>query len=158
MSRVVPSHDEGHLIVAGIRVQAHRDGRPPLLEDVAALLSFPADSLRVLVVELEERGIVRQLTNAFETRLDILDHTKVEDLPKEGSGARLNSEVEQFRKAFREKQDEIRNTFGSGQFGKASQDRMSKLEEELKKFRGGRGGGPPKSTLDDEKQYPYEDD
>ncbi len=156
MSRVVPSQDEGHLIVAGIRVQAHKDGRPPLLEDVAILLAWPADSLRVMVVELEELGILRQLTNAFETRLDIEDHRKVEDLPKEGSGARLSSEVEEFRRAFRSRQDEIRTKFGDG-LTKLGGDRMSRLEDELKKFRG-RGGGPPKSTLGDPPQYPYEDD
>ena len=74
MSRVVPSHDEGHLIVAGIRVMAHREGRPPLLDDVAAEIGMPADLVRVLVLEMEKLGILRQLTAAFETRLAVDDH------------------------------------------------------------------------------------
>ena len=157
MSRVVPSHDEGHLILAGIRVQAHRDGRPPLLEDVAETIEMPADLLRVLVVELEKLGIIRQLTTAFETRITVLDYLKVEDLPREGTGERLNSEVEQFRKAFREKQDELKNTFGTGAFTKKADDKMSRLAEELKKFKG-KGPGPSSSTLGDPPAYPYEDD
>jgi hypothetical protein len=149
MARVVPSYDEGQLILAGIRVQAHKEGRPPLLEDVAVLLGLPAELLRVLTVELEERGIVRQLTNAFETRLDILDHRKSEDLPREGSGVRMNSEVAEFRKAFREKQEEIKKTFGSGAFTKQSDDKMNRLQEELKKFKDRGGLGRPTSSLGD---------
>jgi hypothetical protein len=149
MGRVVPSYDEGHLITAGIRVQAHRDGRPPLLEDVATLLGMPADFLRVLVVELESRGILRQLANAFETRLDIEDHLKLEELPREQGGARLGAEVEDFRRTFREKQEGLKNTFGSGAFVKKADEKMSRLQEELKRFKDRGGPGPPTSSLGD---------
>jgi len=156
MSRVVPSYDEGHLIVAGIRVQAYREGRPPLLEDVAQVVGMPADLVRVLVVEMEELGIIRQLANAFETRLVVEDHLKTEELPKERSGERLNAEVDEFRKAFREKQDDLKKTFGSGAFTKKTEDKMSRLEEELKKFKGLKGPGPS-STLSDRPAYDDED-
>jgi hypothetical protein len=156
MSRVTPSYDEGHLILAGIRIRAHRDGRPPLLEDVAELIDMPADLLRVLVVELEERGIIRQLANAFETRLRVDDHLKAEELPKEGGG-RLDSEVQEFRKAFQEKQKDLKNTFGSGAFTKKSDEKMSRLEEELKKFKG-RGGPGPGSILGEPPKYDDDDD
>lgn len=149
MGRVVPSYEEGHLIAAGIRVQAHHDGRPPVLEDVAALLDMPADFLRVLVVELEERGIVRQLTNAFETRLDLEDHSKLEALPRESGGARLGAEVEDFRKAFREKQEGLKNTFGSGAFTRKTDEKMSRLQEELRRFKDRGGPGPMTSSLGD---------
>jgi hypothetical protein len=157
MARVVPSYDEGQLILAGIRVRSHRDGRPPLLEDVAETIDMPADLLRVLVLEMEKLGIIRQLANAFETRLAVDDHLKAEDLPKEGSGARLNSEVEEFRKAFREKQKDLKNTFGSGAFSKKSEEKMSRLEEELKKFKG-RGGPAPGSILGEPPKYDDDDD
>lgn len=156
MGRVVPSYDEGQLIAAGIRVQAHRDGRPPLLEDVAALLGMPADFLRVLVVEMESRGILRQLTNAFETRLGIEDHTRLEELPREQGSARLNAEVEDFRREFRKKQEGLKNTFGSGAFVKKADEKMNRLQEELKKFKDRGGPGPMTSSLGD--PPPLDDD
>lgn len=155
MGRVVPSYDEGHLIAAGIRVQAHRDGRPPILEDVATLLGMPADLLRVLVVELESRGIIRQLTNAFETRLNIEDHSKLEELPRE-QGGRLSEEVEDFRRAFREKQEGLKNTFGSGALVKKADEKMNRLQEELKRFKDRGGPGPMTSSLGD--PPPLDDD
>lgn len=142
MSKVVPSFDEGHLIVAGVRIQAHRDGRPPLLEDVAALLAMPADLLRVLVIGLEEHGILRQLTNAFETRLDVVNYQAVESLPREQEGSRLNSEVADFRKAFAARQDDLKKTFGAEALQKKTDDKMSRLAEELKRFKGKGGAGP----------------
>lgn len=158
MSRVVPSHDEGHLIVAGIRVMAHREGRPPLLDDVAAEIGMPADVVRVLVLEMEKLGIVRQLTAAFETRLAVDDHVKLEELPREGAGARLNSEVEEFRRAFKEKQNDLKDTFGSGAFRKKTEDKMSRLEEELKKYKSGRGGSGPSPSKLDERYNPEDDE
>lgn len=142
MSKVVPSYDEGQLIVAGVRVQAHRDARPPLLEDVAALLAMPADLLRVLVIGLEEHGVLRQITNAFEVRLDIVDHHAAEDLPREQQGQRLNKEVAEFRKAFAAKQDDLKKTFGADAIQKKTDDKMSRLAEELKKFKGQGNAGP----------------
>jgi hypothetical protein len=105
--------------------------------------------MRVLVSGLEERGVIRQLSNAFETRLDIVDHRKVEDLPREGQGIRLNAEVEQFRRAFREKQEGIKKTFGSGALARKADEKMNRLEEELKRFKDRSGLGPSKSTLGD---------
>jgi hypothetical protein len=157
VSKVTPSHDEGQLIVAGVRVQAHRDGRPPLLEDVATLLAMPPELLRVLVAALEEHGVLRQLTSAFEVRLDIVDAAAVDSLPKTASAARLNSEVDEFRRAFQSRQDDLKNSFGGEALQKKTDDRMSRLAEELKKFKGRGGPGPSFSSLDDPKKR-YDDD
>ena len=41
MTRVVPTREQGHLIVAGVRLLRHRQGRPPLLEEMAELIEMP---------------------------------------------------------------------------------------------------------------------
>lgn len=142
MAKVIPSRDEGLLLVAAVRVQAHRDGRPPQLEDVAMLLAMPHELLRVLVIALEDRGILRQLTNAFETRLEIVDGLAVEELPPAGSGPRLGAELDDFRKAFQVKQDDLKKTFGAAALQKKTDDKMDKMAEQLRKFKDKASAGP----------------
>ncbi|MDZ4805561.1 MAG: hypothetical protein SGI90_11940 [Candidatus Eisenbacteria bacterium] len=142
MAKVVPSRDEGLVLVAAVRVQAHRDGRSPTLDDVAALLAMPHELLRVLVIGLEDRGILKQLTNAFETRLDIVNAGAVEELPPAGSGPRLSAELDDFRKAFQVKQDDLKKTFGAQAIQKRTDERMDKMAEKLQKFKDKASGGP----------------
>ena len=147
MAKVIPSRDEGHLLVAAIRVQAHLDGRPPLINDVADLLGMPRELMQVLALGLESRGIVRQLTNAFETRLDIVDAAAVDELPLAGAGPRLSTELDDFRKAFQAKQDDLRKTFGAEALQKKTDDRMDHLAEQLRKFKDKGSAGPMFSSL-----------
>lgn len=156
MTRVVPTREQGHLIVAGVRLLRHRQGRPPLLEEMAELIEMPAEQARVLVSELEERGILRLLTNAFETRLAVDEYLQLEALPLEADTAALTDEVQQFRQAFNQKQDAIKKTFGADALQKKADDKMSRMADELKRFRekGGTGRAP---RVTDDKTYPYED-
>lgn len=142
MSKVVPSRDEGLLLVAAVRVQSHRDGRPPQLDDVANLLAMPHELLRVLVIALEDRGILKQLTNAFETRLEIVDADAVEKLPPAGGGPRLGAELDDFRKAFQAKQDDLKKTFGAEALQRKTDDKMDKMAEQLRKFKDKASSGP----------------
>ena len=135
MAKVIPSRDEGLLLVAAVRVQAHRDGRPPLAEDVADLLAMPRELLTVLVLGLEDKGILKQLTNAFETRLDIVNAGLIDELPAAGSGPRLGNELDDFRKAFQQKQDDLKKSFGKEALQKKTDEKMSAMEEKLRQFK-----------------------
>ena len=135
MAKVVPSRDEGLLLVAAIRVRAHLDGRPPLLDQVADLLGMPHELMRVLAIGLESQGILKQLTNAFEVRLDIVDAARVDELPAAGTGPRLGNELDDFRKAFQQKQDDLKKTFGKEALQKKTDEKMSAMEEKLRAFK-----------------------
>lgn len=158
MSRVVPTREQGHLIVAGIRVLKHRQDRPPTLEEVAELIAIPAEQARVLVAELEECGVIRLLKTAFELRLAVDDHRAIEQLPEEKDAAGLDQEVRQFRQTFSEKQQEIQKTFGAEAVKKKTDDKMSRMADELKKFRERGGSGPRPSEPGSLPAYPHEDE
>lgn len=158
MSRVVPTREQGHLIVAGIRVLKHRHERPPTLEDVSELIAMPEEQARVLVAELEEHGIIRLLKTAFDLRLEVDDHRAIEQLPEEKDAAGLDQEVREFRAAFNQKQSEIQKTFGAESLKKKSDDRMSRMADELKKFREKGGAGKRTAEPGSLPAYPYEED
>ena len=149
MAKVIPSRDEGLLLVAAVRVQAHRDGRPPTTDDVADLLAMPRELLTVLVIGLEAKGILKQLTNAFETRLDIVNAALVEELPPAGSGPRLGTELDDFRKAFQVKQDDLKKTFGAEAIQKKTDERMDRMAEKLRLFKNKASSGPMFGSLSD---------
>ncbi|HEX7878262.1 MAG TPA: hypothetical protein VF720_02565 [Candidatus Eisenbacteria bacterium] len=156
MAKVVPSRDEGLLLLAAIRVRAHLDGRPPLQENVADLLDMPHELMRVLAIGLEDRGILKMLTNAFEVRLDIVNAALVDDLPAAGTGPRLGTELDDFRKAFQAKQDDLKKSFGKEALQKKTDEKMSAMEEKLRQFKEKAGGKPMFGMLSD--RPPDDDD
>src|SRR5512139_4078444 len=89
--RVRPSRDQAHLIVAGVRVLAHRESVPPRVADVAELLGMSPELLGVAVRVLVELGVLREVADAYGARLEIGDHLKIEELAA-GGGPALQTE------------------------------------------------------------------
>ena len=142
-----PTYEESHLLAAAIRLLGHREGRPPTVEQVAALLEESAEVTRVHLRWLSERGIVRLVTNPFETRAELANHLALEDLPREGQGPQMEEEVDEFRQKFRSRQEKIGKLFSTEDLAKKSEERKKKLEEELKRFKP-RGSTPFKDEPD----------
>ena len=140
MASYVPSYQEAHLIVAAIRVVQHREGRPPTPEEVAALLNLPKEKVFILVRALAARGVVQMLETPFEVRLDVLDPTPLEALPRTDGEPEMKGELDEFYEREREKKAEMDRMFRGGEADKRKQDRVKKLEEEFRKFKP--KGGP----------------
>lgn len=131
----VPPYEKGHLVVAAVRVLLHRSGRSPREEEIAEMLDWPADLVRSLVRGLTARGIVRVLTNPFETRVELGDHLALEELPRESEGAKIETELEEFHTRYREKQAELGKLFSGSELEKKKEERVNRLDEEFRKFR-----------------------
>ena len=130
------SYHDGHLLVAAVRVLTHQaSGRPPTVEDVAALLGQSREWTGVLAAALERDGIVRSLTGPFETRLEIKDHGALEDLPREDSSAGVDEELREFSARKRQEEEQLRNLFSSGSALEKRKKEMSRLADELKGFK-----------------------
>ena len=82
----IPGYEESHLLVAAVRVLAHREGRSPTPAEVAAFIQFVPEKVNILVHELRKRGILKALEGPFEMRLDPGDPTLLESLPRGGGG------------------------------------------------------------------------
>jgi hypothetical protein len=130
-----PEYEESHLIVAAVRVLAHRDGRSPTPAEVAELLHIVPERVNILVHELRKRGILKALKGPFELRLDPGDSTLLEALPRGASGPSIQGELEEFHSQLQEKKREMERMFRGGEADRRRQERVAKLEEKFTKFK-----------------------
>jgi len=94
------TYEEGHLVVAAVRILDHRNGHPPTVDEIAELVKLQKEWTGVLVSSLADLGILRRVTSAFTLRLEVGNHLDLEKLPREAEAPTLNDEM----KAFAEKQ------------------------------------------------------
>jgi hypothetical protein len=131
-----PSYDQGHLLVAAARVLRHRNQRPPTTDEIAKLIGSSSEFAGLLVRSLERLGIVRTVTSAFETRVEITDHIALEELPAEAEGSAFESEVEEFHQRYTQKQEQLERIFSEGEHEKERKKKMKSMEDELRGFKG----------------------
>ena len=131
----VPSRDQGHLIVAAIRVETHRRNKPPTPEEVAELLGFSREIVLHLIRGLEARGILRSIESPFDVRIDIADYALVEALPVESQGPDMGREIEDFHKRSEDRQKRIEQMLRDGDPERLNREKVSRMEEEFRRFR-----------------------
>lgn len=141
---VTPGYQESHLIVAAIRLLAHRaDGKPPTVDEVAAELRKSPEWCGVLVRELARRGILIALTGPFETRVEVGEHNKLEDLPRSEAAAGVQDELQAFAKQKKQEEEKLRNLFGSGAPLRDQEKKMESLADEFTRFKPKAPGSSP---------------
>ena len=136
-----PCYEDGHLIVAAVRVLSHNADKPPTPEGLAELLGLAPDFVRNLVVALGDQGILKVVENPFEIRTEVKNHIKLEELPKEAQGPSIQDELDEFVKKKKKEVEDTKKMFTMDEIEKKKQEKMSKLDEEMKKMKG--KGHPP---------------
>ena len=126
---------EGHLIVAAIRVLAHRLERSPRPEEVADLIELAPAALRVKLVALAESGIVAVVESAFDTHVEIRDYHLLEDLPAVETDGDLSEDLADFDRRKREESERMDRLFGDREHEKRQAERMQKMDQELRDYR-----------------------
>ena len=133
---VKAGYEEGHLVVAAVRVLSHQhSGKPPTVKEISKLLQISFEWCGVLVAALERAGVIQCLTGPFETRIEILDHTGLEDLPRGDSASTVDEELREFSAKKEEEEEKLMGLFASGDALKKQQDKMGKMAEHLKRFK-----------------------
>jgi hypothetical protein len=74
--------------------------------------------------------------NPLEIRAEVGDHTKLEDLPKESEGPSIESELEEFVQRKKKEVEETQKMLDIGKMEKKKKEKLSKLDEEMKKMKG----------------------
>ena len=128
-------YELGHLIVAAVRVLAHRDRRSPEEEAVADLLGLPPEYVRNAIRHLADASILRVVRTPFEVRIEVADHTRLEELPHEEEGPAMEEEVRQFMGTKRDKQVGLEKLFRAGELDEKARSRQTDLEQKLRGFR-----------------------
>lgn len=128
------TRSEAHLLLAGIRVLAHTQQRPPTPEQLAELLQLPATAVRLQLVQLADLGAVALLTSAFETHAEVRDHLAVEPLPVE-AGPAIAEDLEAFDRRKQQEKSKMAHLFDSGEHDQRQQDKLRRMEQDLASFR-----------------------
>lgn len=128
------TRQEAHLLLAGIRVLTHTGERPPTPEQLAELLQLPASAVRLQLTQLADLGAVALVTSAYETHAEVRDHLRVEVLPEE-SGPAIADDLEDFDRRKREESERMAHLFDSGEHEQRQQDRLRRMDDDLKTFR-----------------------
>ena len=135
-----PCYEDGHMIVAAVRVLSHNSDKPPTPEDIAGLLGLAPDFVRNLVIALGDEGILKVVENPFEIRTEVKNHIKLEELPRESQGPSIQDELDEFMKKKKKEVEDTEKMFTMDEIEKRKQEKLSKLDEEMKKMK---GKGPP---------------
>ena len=128
------TRNEGHLIVAAIRVLVHREGRPPEPQEVAELLDLPEASVRLQVAQLAELGSVILVESAYATHLEIADVLLLEDLPAEEAAA-ITSDLADFDRRKQAEAEKMARMFEDGEHDKRRAEKHDKMGKELFEFK-----------------------
>ena len=90
-------YSQAHLFVAAIRVYEHLHSRPPSVEELCRTINFSAEQASLICRKLEDRGIIEAIEGSYGSRLFIRSHLKIEDLPREEEGSKLEEDLRKFQ-------------------------------------------------------------
>jgi hypothetical protein len=108
-------YQKAHLFVAAIRLWEHRRNAQPTISQVCQSLDMAIEPGHLFAKKLKDLEILQWVEGAYETRLCIKDHLKIEDIPRTTDGSKLQDEIKKFEdaqknltkqvEAFKSKQD-----------------------------------------------------
>jgi len=122
---------DAHLIIAAIRVLAHRHQRSPRPDEVAELLELPEATVRMRAAALQDLGALTLVESAFETHLEIRDHLKVEELAETRPEA-LAEDLADFDRRKQAEAEKMARLFEDGTFEAERRDRLARMDEQLR--------------------------
>lgn len=128
------TRNEAHLLLAGIRVLNHLNGRSPTPEEIADLLQMSPSAVRLQLTFLEDQGSAALVKSAFETHAEVRDHSLVEELPEDG-GPEISEDLRAFDRRKSEEAEKMARLFDSGEHEKKQKEKISKMGDELSDFR-----------------------
>lgn len=124
-------YDNAHLVVAAIRILEHRHSAPPTVEEVCGLLSLSVEQGGYICRKLGALDVIHTVAGAYQDRLVISDHTKIESIPKDAAPDELRKEIEKFQRTQRDQNDKIKAIQAAQK--KKKKTLFAEMEEKLKK-------------------------
>ncbi len=124
-------YEQGHLFVAAIRVLSYQTNKSPVLADVCRLLNMTEEAAGLISRRLVTAGVLETITAAYDGRLLLKDHLKLEQLPKIDQQPALQAEIERFQS----KRDQLKDRVAAmrAQQKEKRKDLFADIENKLKK-------------------------
>ena len=90
-------YSNAHLVVAAIRIFAHKNSKHPSMNEICKILSFSLEQGNLICNKLSDLGIIDMVEGAFENHLFIKDHLKIEEIPKDKKEDKLEDALKKFK-------------------------------------------------------------
>lgn len=132
MSKV--TREDGHLVVAAIRVLAHKLQGPPTPEQVADLLGLAPETVRLQVLALQEAGIVTLVTSAYENHLEVREHRALDDLESDARQAAMDEALAEFDQQKQAEAERMSKLFSEGEHERRRRDKLDEMDKGLLDF------------------------
>ena len=95
-------YSSAHLFVAAMRIFEHQNNAPATMEDISHILNISIERSHYLGRKLKEMGIIDEIEVSYGIRLFVKDHLKIEDIPREDDGGKLEAELKKFKESQKE--------------------------------------------------------
>ena len=123
-------YSNAHLVVAAIRIHDHQNAAFPTIDEVCRTLSFSMEQGNYICKKLIGMGIIEVVEGAYETRLFIKNHLKIEEIPKGEKDSGLKEDLKKFQNNKKEFTQKI-ESFQAKQ-AKKQKDLFDELEKKMK--------------------------
>ncbi len=124
-------YTESHLVIAAIRLLEHQKKAPPGIDDVCKALACSAEHGNRICRRLFDMKVIRLIEGAYGTRLFILDHLKLEEIPRGEQGDKLSEELKKFQANRSNMSDKIESI--KAEQAEKKKSLFAELEKQLKK-------------------------
>lgn len=128
------TRQEGHLLVAAIRLLAHQQGQPPEPAAVAELLGVPEATVRLQAALLQDLDAVTLVESAFSTHLEIHGFPSLAELPEEQQGE-ISQDLADFDRRKQAEAEKMSRLFADGEHDKRQAEKHGKMDDELRDFK-----------------------
>ena len=136
------TREEGHLIVAAIRILSHREGTLPGYDETAEMLRMQPETLRMKVSELETAGVLMRVESAWDVHLEIRDHLLLEELEPEAQTAAMEDELAAFDLRKQEEAERMSRLFSDGDHEKRLREKIDEMDDGLFRHQRGKPANP----------------
>ena len=123
---------QAHLVVVGIRVFVHREGKAPSVEELADFLKSTPELIHHTTNRLEKEEVLRPVRTSFETKLYIRDLSKLHDLPEEVIPD-LDQEIQKKREERKTDHKKLEAMFSAETIKLRQAKKLAALEKKLRK-------------------------
>ena len=123
-------YSNAHLVVAAIRIHAHQNAAFPTMDEVCRSLSFSMEQGNYICKKLIGMGVIEVVEGAYETRLFIKNHLKIEEIPKGEKDNRLKEDLKRFQNSKKDFTQKI-ESFQAEQ-AKKQKELFDELEKKMK--------------------------
>ncbi len=128
------TREDGHLVVAAIRVLSHKLGGPPTPEQAAELLGMPPETVRLHVLALQEAGILTLVTSAYENHLEVRDHVRLDELEPAADQAAMDEALAEFDAQKQAETEKLSKLFEDGEGERRRQEKFKDMDKGLLDF------------------------